>query len=546
MQNRRIVTIAAVVVALTLLLAASYTTAGPPVEEGELKALAPVSTAFTYQGRLTDDGNPANGTHDFQFELYDDAGGGSQVGSTVTKDNVTVTDGLFAVELDFGSNVFRRGDARWLEIGVRPGSSTGGYTRLTPRHALTAVPYALYALFADTTYLQRRVTDSCTGGNAIRVINEDGSVTCEPVAVGGPHDHWGETWSGSGVGLTLSSNNGVGVKGYSTNKDGVVGETSASDKSGVWGHSTAGFGVTGTSDTNAGVQGLSTDGAGGLFKSINGNGVYVDSPGGHGVKVDSPGWDGVRVDSPGGYGVVVDSPRYVGVVVNSPGTYGVDVDSPGYDGVVVTSPGTEGVRVVAAGRHGVYVSNSGGDGVSVYGAGWNGLRIAGSIGGDYIRAGSDADLDFRGTNDGTAYADGGWQGAADFAELMSTQGDPAAYQPGDVLIISVESDRSVALSSESYSTMVIGIYSEKPGFVGSPHVMEGQGDDQIVVAIVGIVPCKVSAENGPISRGDLLVTSSTTGHAMRADNPPPGTILGKALGELESGTGVIDVLVTLQ
>jgi hypothetical protein len=77
--------------------------------------------------------------------------------------------------------------------------------------------------------------------------------------------------------------------------------------------------------------------------------------------------------------------------------------------------------------------------------------------------------------------------------------------------------------------------------------MEGQQDGEIPVAIVGIVPCKVSAENGPIQRGDLLVTASTLGYAMRAgSSPPQGTVLGKALGELREGIGVIDILVTLQ
>ncbi|MCJ7739271.1 MAG: hypothetical protein MUQ10_18485, partial [Anaerolineae bacterium] len=63
---------------------------------------------------------------------------------------------------------------------------------------------------------------------------------------------------------------------------------------------------------------------------------------------------------------------------------------------------------------------------------------------------------------------------------------------------------------------------------------------------LGIVSCKVSAENGPIHRGDLLTTSSIPGHAMRADDPQPGTILGKALGPLATDTGVIQILVTLQ
>ena len=105
--------------------------------------LAPVGTAFTYQGKLIDGGAPANGTYDFTFALYDALSGGAQVGSTITLGDVTVTDGLFTVQLDFGA-VFD-GTAFYLEIGVRPGSG-GAYTTLAPRQALTAAPYARYAL----------------------------------------------------------------------------------------------------------------------------------------------------------------------------------------------------------------------------------------------------------------------------------------------------------------------------------------------------------------------------------------------------------------
>jgi hypothetical protein len=71
-------------------------------------------------------------------------------------------------------------------------------------------------------------------------------------------------------------------------------------------------------------------------------------------------------------------------------------------------------------------------------------------------------------------------------------------------------------------------------------------DNRPALALVGRVRVKVSAENGPITVGDLLTTSSTPGHAMKATEPKRGTILGKALGELESDTGMIDVLVMLQ
>jgi hypothetical protein len=109
-----------------------------------------VGTTFTYQGQLMDGDNPADGTYDFEFKLHDDPTVDSQVGSTIYVDDKDVSDGLFTVLLDFGSGVFN-GEARYLEIGVRPGGSTGTYTTLAPRQELTAAPYAHYALDSGST-----------------------------------------------------------------------------------------------------------------------------------------------------------------------------------------------------------------------------------------------------------------------------------------------------------------------------------------------------------------------------------------------------------
>lgn len=106
-------------------------------------AQSPLGTEFTYQGELQDGGNPADGVYDFEFTLYDAASGGAQIGSTVIRDDVTVSDGRFTVQLDFGSDVFS-GDARWLEIRVKA-DSAGSYTLLTPRQPLTPTPYAQFA-----------------------------------------------------------------------------------------------------------------------------------------------------------------------------------------------------------------------------------------------------------------------------------------------------------------------------------------------------------------------------------------------------------------
>lgn len=112
---------------------------GPSSGEG---ALAPVGTGFTYQGHLEDGSNPANGSYDFQFQLYDAAAAGAQVGSTLTPGDVPVSDGFFTIPLDFGVGAFGGGE-RWLQVNVRPGSSSGAYTPLSPRQKIAPAPYAL-------------------------------------------------------------------------------------------------------------------------------------------------------------------------------------------------------------------------------------------------------------------------------------------------------------------------------------------------------------------------------------------------------------------
>jgi len=113
----------------------------------------------------------------------------------------------------------------------------------------------------------------------------------------------------------------------------------------------------------------------------------------------------------------------------------------------------------------------------------------------------------------------------------------------------VHGNRRLALAQESYSTRVAGIYSTKPGMLGSTHKIDEKAPaDEVPLAVVGIVPCKVSAENGPIQTGDLLVSSSTLGHAMKGTDRSRmlGAVVGKALEPLREGKGVIQVLVTLQ
>jgi hypothetical protein len=93
-----------------------------------------------------DNGQPTNGVYDFQFRLFDLEIGGVHVGSTIIKSDIPVSQGLFTIpDVDFGSGRFN-GEARWLEISVRPGGSTGSFTPLVPLQPITATPNALYSL----------------------------------------------------------------------------------------------------------------------------------------------------------------------------------------------------------------------------------------------------------------------------------------------------------------------------------------------------------------------------------------------------------------
>lgn len=95
--------------------------------------------------------------------------------------------------------------------------------------------------------------------------------------------------------------------------------------------------------------------------------------------------------------------------------------------------------------------------------------------------------------------------------------------------------------------MVAGIFATKPGVIGRRQ-NQVCDSDEVPMAMIGVVPTKVTAENGPIRKGDLLVTSAQPGYAMKGTDRGRmlGAVIGKAMGSLDSGNGVIEVLVTLQ
>jgi hypothetical protein len=296
---------------------------------GQLQA-QPVGTAFTYQGRLTDAGNPADGGYDLQLALFDAASGGAQVGATLTRDDVVVASGLFTVSLDFGA-VFT-GDKRWLELRVRPGTSTGAYTTLAPRQELTPGPNAVFSANVPWTGVGGKPAgfaddvDNDSGGTVTGITAgaglTGGTITTSgtlAVNFGGggsqdfvarsDHDHLSQTWVGSafrGLDVRTFMNGGTGVFGMATVTGGagvgVAGQSDATAGTGVSGAATAftgptrgvrgdsassaGVGVYGqaaaTTGTGVGVwgRGSSTGGFGGYFENASGGPAIGLSAGG--------------------------------------------------------------------------------------------------------------------------------------------------------------------------------------------------------------------------------------------------------------------------
>ncbi len=349
-----------------------------------------------------------------------------------------------------------------------------------------------------------------------------------------------ETLSPDGNGVfaqNRASNGGNGIRGVAAGTsgfaNGTVGESSSPDGNGVIGQNRASNGGNGIRGVADGTSGFA-NGTVGESSSPNGNGVF-----------------GLNRASSGGFGVngTTLSPAGNGVIGNNPTTTGG-----GGGGVIgLTSSADFGFSYAVRGT----ATASSGSALAIFGETFSPNGAAGYFlnrGGGNIIVGHTGINDtlsvFRVDSTGRVFADGGFQpNGADFAESLPVTGSRNKYAPGDLLVIDQAGKRRLALAQDAYSTLVAGIYSTKPGMLGTTHKIDEKAHaDEVPLAVVGIVPCKVTTENGPIIAGDLLVASSTPGYAMKGTDRGRmlGAVVGKALEPLQKGTGVIQVLVTLQ
>ncbi len=297
-------------------------------EAGPLGPQAAVGAAFTYQGRLLDNGAAVDGTCDFEFSLWTALDGGSQVAAQAAN-GVEVNDGYFSVPLDFGSDAFT-GDARYLNIGVNCGS---GGAALTPRVTLTAAPYA--------NSLRPGAVISGAVSNSLNVQTSAGGSASALLAQA-------SSQSGQGIGVwgaTASEEGGVAVLGRA--------EADSGKAYGVYGlsFSSGGTGVYGTAPTT-GTVGIATADSGtthGLYGKANssgGYGVYGVAGAPSGIL---PGLFGIGV---GVWGDSAEQPGLYGTSNNGTGVVGWSNNNPGVGGISTSSDGVQGASVNGAGVRG--------------------------------------------------------------------------------------------------------------------------------------------------------------------------------------------------
>jgi|FLOH01.1.fsa_nt_gi hypothetical protein len=127
---------------------------------------------------------------------------------------------------------------------------------------------------------------------------------------------------------------------------------------------------------------------------------------------------------------------------------------------------------------------------------------------------------------------------ADLAENIKSS---EYLEAGDVVEINPDLDVTIRKSSGAYSNLVVGVISSDPG------IILGQKYEGYPLALAGRVPVKVTNENGPIKRGDILTTSSTPGYAMKCVDLDKcrSAIIGKSLQELNSKSGLVIALISL-
>jgi hypothetical protein len=621
-----------------------------------VSAQTPVTTTFTYQGQLRQDGAPAEGLYDLRFTLHDAADGGNVVSGPLEMFYVNVAGGLFTVPLDFGA--VYDSNARWIEVEVKVAEGAE-YTLLSPRQELTGTPYALGLRLPLTA---TAAVDPGSAALALTATGGGGAMAGTTSGGGGEAAVSGITFGGaSGVSGQCYDSSGDGVTGYSTYGNGVYGYTDFGWAGRFLGRvAVSGFLGVGTDDPQAlldlvGMPGLdgirfpdgtvqTTAGGGGGGDSYwqpNGTGISYNvggigitghsSPYAYGKGLFIEGGDTVRASV---FAFNYDNFTPLNLILNSPGgNVGIGTASPTAKLHVAASSGNTIYGTTSGGRGvaGAATSNFGGIGVSGdhvqsgnYGflGSLNGgvvgvAQVDGYVGGSFANTDGGTALevtqglvDIHGVGNGVELlkltTERPWvfrqfgTGPSTALQLMSTSGikefhitavggthvatfmaddanpiftvngrtrtkvleitgadlaekfptNDEAVKPGTVMEIDPEHPGKLRIARGAYNARVAGVVSGANDFAAGAILGNLPGhDDAPAVALSGRVYVMCDATDAAIELGDLLTTSDTPGHAMKAVDRErgQGAVLGKAMTRLDKGeTGFVLVLVNLQ
>lgn len=436
------------------------------------------------------------------------------------------------------------------------------------------------------------ITNNANNNNALEISTLGGGKGINVSVSGANHGVYSNSASGTGVEGITGSISSAGVIGRNNTGEAIVGFSSgASGVGAVVGRADgAGYGVRGFNTSSgvgvlgqAGISGGT--GIAGRFENTNsannsntveianngiGNGINISltnaGSGAKGINILNAGVsNGILSNSVGGTGVegITSSISAAGVIGrNSTG-----------EAIVGFSSGVAGV--------GAIVGRADGAGYGV--RGFNTSSGIGVLGQSGISGGTGKAARFENTNSsnttnvfevasnstanlavflknganvaridqtGKGFFNGGTQNSgADLAEAFDVEGNTADYEPGDILVISTDTDRTIEKSSEPYSTLVAGVYATKPGVLLTEENIDSELIGKVPMGVIGVIPTKVCLEGGNIKRGDLLVTSSISGVAMKADSKKVqiGQVLGKALQDYnQNSIGKIKVLVSIK
>jgi hypothetical protein len=498
----------------------------------------PMGTAWTYQGRLMDANGPADGPYDLQFALFPDPINNlGQIGPPIDVNDIDIIDGYFTVVLDFGNIAFK-GDARWLQIGVRPWDSEERHTLLSPRQEVTPTPYALYAQNANTDNDWMISGDdmyslpsgkigigTTTPISSLEVISPVDThairATANYIPIYGLRTAPTGTWPAVGGDCNSLYNGASAVRGK------ILSTTPGSLSAGVYGYNsgegTNGVGVRGHHvGSGTGVYGQCDNGFGGYFVGaknyFGGNvGIGTTTPD---AKLEIDGGNntsGLKVSWGSDYSLLYGEFKHAG-------SGGLIINANAGGGWADMSFQTDG-------NTRMFIERAGNVGIGTIGNPPERLTVRGNI---LVQS--------AGTGASVAEIGEG----LDYAEGFNVTED-ADIKAGTVLVIDSDNPGKLALSRSAYDSKVAGIVAGAKGLGSGVRLGVGQFDHD--VALAGRVYCNVDTTEAAVQAGDLLTTSGTAGYAMKATDydRARGAILGKAMQKLDQGKkGQILVLVTLQ